>query len=183
VSWARSLTVNPRSTSPPPATPHRRHGVVDEEISQHRAAEGSADDVSSAFHPTWFAGASHATLVVNDGKSLAAVADDSIDFAFLFDSLVHVEMDLIEAYLHELSRKLSPDGIAFIHHSNLGEYSGIALNLSRFLWGLVHRWPLALKVLVRMQLTAWEHWRAPSVTSRKVVDVAKATGLVCIAQE
>jgi hypothetical protein len=29
--------------SPPPATPYRRHGRVDQEISQHRAAEGSAD--------------------------------------------------------------------------------------------------------------------------------------------
>jgi hypothetical protein len=130
-----------------------------------------------------FAEASHATFVVNDGKSLAAVADDSINFAFSFDSLVHAEIDVIEAYLHELSRKLSPDGIAFIHHSNLGEYSGMALNLSGLLWVCVHRWPLALKILGRLQLTNWRHWRAPSVTSRKVVDVGKATGLVCIGQE
>src|ERR1700685_1918967 len=53
-----------------------------------------------------FAAANHATFMVNDGKSLAAVADDSVNFAFSFDSLVHVEIDVIETYLQELSRKL-----------------------------------------------------------------------------
>ena len=43
VWWARSLTFNPRSTSRK-ATPHRRHGVVDQEISEHRVAEGPADE-------------------------------------------------------------------------------------------------------------------------------------------
>ena len=66
-----------------------------------------------------FAGAPHARFESNDGKSLAVVPDDSIDFAFSFDSLVHVEIEVIEAYLGELSRKLSPSGIAFLHHSNL----------------------------------------------------------------
>jgi SAM-dependent methyltransferase len=132
---------------------------------------------------TRFAGAKHATFVANDGRSLAAVADDSITFAFSFDSLVHVEMDVIEAYLRELSRKLSPDGVAFIHHSNLGEYSGVALKLSRRLWIPPHRWALARKVFQRLQLTYWDHWRAPSVTSRKVVAAGGSTGLVCIGQE
>jgi len=125
-----------------------------------------------------FAAASHATFVVNDGRSLAAVGDDSINFAFSFDSLVHVEIDIIGAYLRELSRKLSPDGIAFIHHSNLGEINRTALNLSRLLSGTARRLPLAEKVqrvLRRLRLIDLEHWRAPSVTSRKVVDVARAT--------
>jgi hypothetical protein len=130
-----------------------------------------------------FAGASHATFIVNDGKSLAAVADDSIDFAFSFDSLVHVEIDVIEAYLRELSRKLSSDGIAFIHHSNLGEYSRIALKLSQFLGKLMHRRPLLRETLARLQLADWDCWRAPSVTSQKVIDIGKATGLICIGQE
>lgn len=130
---------------------------------------------------TRFATASHATFVVNDGKSLAAVADDSINFAFSFDSLVHVEIDIIEAYLRELSRKLSPDGIAFIHHSNLGEHR-MAHNVSRLL-SVGARWPLGEKVLLQSRLIGWTHGRAPSVTSRKIVDVCNATGLVCIGQE
>ena len=130
-----------------------------------------------------FAAANHATFMVNDGKSLAAVADDSVNFAFSFDSLVHVEIDVIEAYLQELSRKLSPDGIAFIHHSNLGEYSRTAINLSRLLGVLAHRSSLATQILARLQIAGWHHWRAPSVTSRKAVDIGIAAGLVCIGQE
>ena len=60
---------------------------------------------------TRFASASHATFVANDGKSLAAVGDDSIDFAFSFDSLVHVEIDVLEAYFRELSQSFPPMGL------------------------------------------------------------------------
>jgi SAM-dependent methyltransferase len=129
-----------------------------------------------------FAKASHATFIANDGKSLDAVADDSVDFAFSFDSLVHCEIDVIGTYLHELSRKLTPDGVAFIHHSNLGEYSTMAINLSRLLWVQPDSWPLA-NVLRRLQLTFWDNWRAPSVTSRKVFEIGKGSGLDCIGQE
>ena len=69
-----------------------------------------------------FAAERHLSFHVNDGKSLAMVADESIDFAFSFDSLVHAEADVIGAYLEQLARKLKTDGIGFIHHSNLGQY-------------------------------------------------------------
>ena len=59
---------------------------------------------------------------VNDGRSLDMVKDHSIDFAFTFDSLVHVESDVLSGYFKQLSTKLSPDGVAFVHHSNLGAY-------------------------------------------------------------
>ena len=48
------------------------------------------------------------------------VEDGSIDFVFSFDSLVHVEADVLDAYLDQLARKLTPDGVGFIHHSNMG---------------------------------------------------------------
>ena len=133
-----------------------------------------------------FVSASNATFVLNDGKSLVAVSGDSINFAFSFDSLVHVEMDVIEAYLFELSRKLSRDGIAFIHHSNLGEINKTALNLSWLLSRIVRRSPLADKIqpiLRGLRVIDFENWRAPSVTSGKVADAARAAGLVCIGQE
>jgi SAM-dependent methyltransferase len=60
---------------------------------------------------------------VNDGKSLSMVEDASVDFAFSFDSLVHVEADVVAAYLNELGKKLKPGGFAFLHHSNLRAYS------------------------------------------------------------
>lgn len=59
---------------------------------------------------------------VNDGKSLAMVEDRSVDFAFSFDSLVHVEADVIAAYLNQLGKKLKPGGFTFLHHSNLESY-------------------------------------------------------------
>ena len=54
-----------------------------------------------------FAERTNISYVVNDGRSLPGVADRSIDFAFTFDSLVHVEMDVVSAYIGELSRTLS----------------------------------------------------------------------------
>jgi hypothetical protein len=50
------------------------------------------------------------------------IPDHSVDFAFSFDSLLHVEADLIEAYLNQLAVKLKPTGAGLIHHSNIGTY-------------------------------------------------------------
>lgn len=58
----------------------------------------------------------------NDGTSLDMVADDSIDFVFSFDSLVHVEKEVMEAYVGQLARKLASDGVGFIHYSNMAVY-------------------------------------------------------------
>jgi SAM-dependent methyltransferase len=69
-----------------------------------------------------FAAQSHASFHQNDGRSLEMVPDGEIDLAFSFDSLVHCERDVLEAYVEELARKLSPEGVAFVHHSNLGAY-------------------------------------------------------------
>ena len=69
-----------------------------------------------------FAAHRHATFHLNDGISLEAVPDGSIDFAFSFDSLVHADQDVVECYVHELAKKLKSDGVAFMHHSNMGKY-------------------------------------------------------------
>jgi ubiquinone/menaquinone biosynthesis C-methylase UbiE len=57
-----------------------------------------------------------------DGKSLGFVPDNSVDFIFSFDSLVHASMDAIGGYLTECRRILTPGGKAFIHHSNMHQY-------------------------------------------------------------
>ncbi len=44
------------------------------------------------------------TYAVNDGSTLPMVADKSVDFAFTWDSLVHVERDTIRSYVRELAR-------------------------------------------------------------------------------
>jgi len=67
-----------------------------------------------------FGDAPQARFYENDGFSLKEVDDHTVDFAFSFDSLVHAEFDVIAAYLAELARVLRTEGVAFIHHSNLG---------------------------------------------------------------
>lgn len=61
----------------------------------------------------------HAHFVQNDGLSLSGINDNSCDLVFSFDSLVHVELDVLAFYVPEILRVLSPAGVAFIHHSNL----------------------------------------------------------------
>src|SRR4051812_46704386 len=68
---------------------------------------------------TRFADAKNMEFHVNDGRSLPMVADGSVDFVFSWDSLVHADMDIIGDYVSELSRVLTPNGVAFLHHSNV----------------------------------------------------------------
>lgn len=69
-----------------------------------------------------FAEESHFEYFVNDGKSLDMIEDNSIDFVFSYDSLVHVNQEVIENYLTQLSKKLKDGGFCFLHHSNLAMY-------------------------------------------------------------
>ena len=100
-------------------------------------------------------------VYANDGRSLDVVADRSVDFAFSFDSLVHADEDVIEGYLKELSRKLAPGGVGFIHHSNLRRYTA---ELARGEMGN-------------------PGWRGESVDAARFEAQCQAAGLACIAQE
>jgi cyclopropane fatty-acyl-phospholipid synthase-like methyltransferase len=68
-----------------------------------------------------FQSSPHARFEANDGTSLDAAADGSIDLVFSFDSLVHAELEILEAYIPQILKKLAPNGVAFIHHSNLAD--------------------------------------------------------------
>jgi ubiquinone/menaquinone biosynthesis C-methylase UbiE len=107
-----------------------------------------------------FAHLDHIEYYVNDGRSLSMIADHSIDFVFSFDSLVHVEVDVIDDYLAELARVLTATGSAFLHHSNLGAV------IDR-----VEKGEIA------------SHWRAKSVTANIVRSAAEHHGLTCLSQE
>src|SRR5579883_55269 len=97
------------------------------------------------------------SFFANDGSSLAMIEDESIDFVFSFDSLVHVEADCLEVYLRQLAHKLTSNGVGFIHHSNLGEFGktfrvfGAIPNLPR-------------QALIKYHLIDYDHWRARSVS-------------------
>ena len=47
------------------------------------------------------------------------------NLVFSFDSLVHVEIDVMESYISQTLIKLQPNGVALFHHSNSLEYSNI----------------------------------------------------------
>ncbi len=145
-----------------------------------------------------FASDPHVRCYVNDGKSLEMVKDRSVDFAFSFDSLVHVEADVIAAYLQQLSKKLKVGGFAFLHHSNLESYrksiwlpkaigrpqpigadAGKPAPLSRSLW---------LRRRLQLRLTAWGlvntfDNRAESMSARIFRESCDAAGLDCRSQE
>ena len=124
-----------------------------------------------------FAAATNIDFHVNDGRSLAMVADGSIDFVFSFDSLVHAERDVIDAYLLELASKLKPDGIGFIHHSNAGAYHA-ATALSRRTPERIRRPLVNSGVLLDVYA-----WRAESGTADAFVTGCERAGLACIGQE
>lgn len=109
-----------------------------------------------------FQAESHITYHVNDGKSLAMIPDGSIDFVFSFDSLVHVEADVIEAYVKQLGTKLSTNGTGFIHHSNLGSFVNSETKQLPF---------------------ENPHWRAESMAASMFVEFCEAANLKSINQE
>jgi SAM-dependent methyltransferase len=147
---------------------------------------------------TRFAAEHHAEFHTNDGTSLALVADNSIDFCFSYDSLVHAEADVLAGYLRELASKLTPDGVALIHHSNLGADVGgagraVVRNRRAAAEDRARRWvkrhPRLVTGLKRVLSTDARdrispvYWRAESMSAEKFVAFARDAGLTCIGQE
>ena len=91
---------------------------------------------------------------VNDGLTFPMVENESIDFAFSFDSLVHAESDVMRSYTKELARVLKPGAVAFLHHSNLAA---------------VHQSVLFKPWRVKLRLSRVPyynlHWRAASMSA------------------
>lgn len=98
---------------------------------------------------------------VNDGLSLNMLQDNSIDFVFSWDSLVHAEAEVIESYLKYLAAKMKPGGYGFIHHSNFGASKN----------------PQNGAFPVNM------HWRAETMTAELFQVFCRKAGLLCLSQE
>jgi SAM-dependent methyltransferase len=111
---------------------------------------------------------------VNDGLTLPMVEDGSVDFAFSFDSLVHADAAAVESYVRELARTLSPDGIAFLHHSNVGTRVRRARPVLQRLPGPVR---------VRAAKLVNDNWRGEDMTAARFVSFCEEAGLRCPAQE
>jgi len=110
-----------------------------------------------------FAGATQLQAFVNDGLTLPMIPTGSIDFALSLDSLVHVDWSILNSYLTELSQKLSPDGVAVLHHSNLAELFPNPRDS-------------------RATEPRWHH-RAPDVSADKVLNRLTQLGMATISQE
>ncbi len=104
----------------------------------------------------------HVSYHINDGRSLDAVEDNSVDLVFSWDSLVHVEQDVMRAYISQLGRKLRPGGAGFIHHSNIGAFRD--------------RKTGTLTV-------PNSHWRGATMSARLFREYCEEAGLSCHAQE
>jgi 2-polyprenyl-3-methyl-5-hydroxy-6-metoxy-1,4-benzoquinol methylase len=122
-----------------------------------------------------FAGCPGLSFHVNDGKSLEMAPDGEIDFAFSFDSLVHAEEDVLAAYVQQLPAKLKPNGVVFVHHSNLGQY--------RHYFTLLRKVPPLRKLLKKLGGETNAGWRAHSMTAAKLRRFAADAGLLVIGQE
>jgi hypothetical protein len=102
------------------------------------------------------------------------IPDSSVDFVFSFDSFVHPDRDIVEAYLRQLGTKLKIGGKGFIHHSNFGEY----VNSPR------ERLPEVLaKPLIKLKILDWAHHRNPSMTAGLFRTLCEQNGLHCLSQE
>jgi SAM-dependent methyltransferase len=125
-----------------------------------------------------FSGVRNIEYHVNDGTSLDFVPDRSVDFVFSFDSLVHADESVMAAYLQQLARKLRPDGVGFIHHSNLGAHRSYLKALAMC--------PYRVKrALAHAGLGSWldTHGRDQNMSAAKFETFARAAGMGCVSQE
>lgn len=124
-----------------------------------------------------FADATNITYHVNDGRSLAMVEDGSIDLVVSFDSLVHADPTVLEAYVTQLVQKLSPAGVGLIHHSNAGALPRLV--------GLAKRLPGGVRgrLIEQGRLPDLAAWRDEGMSAVRFAKTCERAGLRCIAQE
>jgi len=70
------------------------------------------------------AGRDNVRYLVNDGRTLAAIPDASIDFIWSFDTFVHVSPEDTAAYAGEFRRVLRRGGRGIVHHPAAGGLRG-----------------------------------------------------------
>jgi len=118
----------------------------------------------------------NARFEVNDGLSLETVPDGFADFVFSFDSLVHVDPATMRTYIQQLPRVLSEEGVAFLHHSNVGAYAQMIKRIQRV--------PKLYGGLIRLgMLSKSYYWRDPNASAMGIAEFVRDAGLHCVSQE
>ncbi len=124
-----------------------------------------------------FAGHQQITYVVNDGTSLPGVPDACVDFVWSFDSFVHMDPTVIDAYLAEIYRVLRPGGRVILHHAGRS-HATLGLGFLRG-WGKIGR-----KLYKMISLRIWnddDGWRS-EVSKEVVQDLADKNQLAVESQ-
>jgi len=98
------------------------------------------------------------------------IPDGAIDFIFSFDSLVHVPRETTEAYVSQFAAKLTGTGMAFIHHSNLGQFTRSVSWRAR-------------KLVSRGKAVGADHQRDPEMTAELFRELCEQYGLKPLCQE
>jgi SAM-dependent methyltransferase len=127
-----------------------------------------------------FLDSSNIEYYVNDGKSLAMIPDQTVDFVFSFDSLVHADEEAIESYVNQISSKLRKDGVAFVHHSNIGKYLS---SFSRLVWDIAPTYKTHFKRILSWAGLYTDHGRARTMTAQKFLEYVEKANMRCISQE
>jgi SAM-dependent methyltransferase len=122
-----------------------------------------------------FASSSHVQYELNDGKSLAMIPNDSVDFIFSFDSLVHAEANVLENYIKQFAQKLTANGVGFIHHSNALRYKNY--------FALTKRLPRGRRFLSEKRIIINDCARALDMSAELFQQYCLRSGLQCISQE
>lgn len=107
-----------------------------------------------------------------DGMHLNHIEDESIDLIYSFDSLVHVDLAVMRAYVREASRVLKSGGVAMFHHSNVGAY--------KIYYDFAHIFPQFIRKRFSYYLTFC--WRDPEVDNKKIKKLAREHQLTIIYQ-
>lgn len=120
----------------------------------------------------------HVRYHVNDGMSLPGDLTERVDLIWSFDSFVHMEREVIAAYLTEFERTLVTGGKAIIHHAARA-HAALALAPLRQLGPLGRQ----LYQLISMgKVFGHDGWRS-DVSNRFVVEAAAARGLRVVANQ
>jgi len=128
-----------------------------------------------------FSSATNIEYHVNDGSSLKMVPDNSIDFLFTYDSLVHAGKEVLQSYVQQTASKLTKNGVAFIHHSNCGAYDSYFKWID---WLKPERLPRGRRFLMRTGiLETSDSMRDRGMTAELFRQMAQDAGLRVIGQE
>lgn len=60
----------------------------------------------------------HLTFVKNNGNDFPGIPNDSIDFVFSFGTFVHLDIEIIDQYLHNMKALLRPNSNVVIQYSD-----------------------------------------------------------------